>query len=220
MLNEDGTSRFATEEHYILKSKFEAMTGIQTRDLDQLCINHSNGIPLLELIVALHKSYKLVRTSLKGSGVNGDDASVIKAQQESEKLTAYEIKNQTNLGLLIEKDIAKVRMIDTLAGVQNLIILALKQAAVEFEGDSRRNEEKLTEIFIDSSDRILDEQAIIVDWAMDGGSSLLPTAILTERMVQSRLDKRADVDLDQETKLRDTDINPLQEVDNEFDVMR
>ena len=202
-------SVFGSSEIYIAKNKFESLTRIQKRDLDQIGITTSSGVPLLATIVGFHKQFVSIRTSLKGAGVD-EDLSLVKGLQENEKLTYLQIKNQRDLGQLIEKSIAKIRMIECLSTYQQMVQLFIKTASNQLsnqvgELDNRQIEENLTKIFNSLSDRITDDIAEIKEWEEDGQYRLLST-----RVVESRKDS----DVMEELNRRMIDpSDPMDEVD-------
>jgi hypothetical protein len=169
---------FGSNEIYFPRGKFEGVTKIQKRDLDQLGIVTTNGVPLLELITALHKRFDNTRTALRGSGVD-EELGKIKALQEHEKLTRFQIINQKELGHLMEKAIAKARMIDTISGYQQMLQLYIKQASNQmYTKDNRVNEEILTKLFNKIFERLNEDLIELREWEEDGSYRLLSTRII------------------------------------------
>jgi len=198
---------FGSNEVYLPKGKFESLTLIQKRDLDQVGILTSNGVPLLATIVAFHRQFASIRAALKGAGTDQDMAN-IKGLQEHERLTSYQIKNQRELGQLIVKDIAKVRVAESLSSYQQMTQLFLKQVSIVMGGDTRKNEELLTRIWNTLFARIEEDIVSLKEWEEDGSLRLLAT-----RVVESR----KEIDPDEELKKRDWDSDPLDEIDKEYE---
>jgi hypothetical protein len=196
---------FGDSEIFMPKGKFESITRIQKRDLDQIGVSTSNGVPLLATVSGFHKQFQRIRTSLKGAGVD-EELGNIKGLQEHEKLTAFQIKNQKELGQLIEKPIAKARMIDSYSGYQQMVQLVIKELAVIIPGDNRKNEEFLTKLWNTVSKRIIEDMVDVTEWEEDGSLRLLST-----RIQQSR----EEVDLSKEVDQRTIDKDILSELSPE-----
>jgi len=214
------TNFFGDDETYMTKGRFEALTRIQKRDLDQVGIPTSGGIPLLATLCAFHKQFTNIRTALKGAGADTDLAS-IKGLQEHERLTHLQIKNQKDLGQLMEKDIAKVRVIEMLSGYQQMVQLFIKMASNQFPGDNRQNEELLTKLFNSLFERIEEHVVEVKEWEEDGSLRLLATRISESRKevdLTNEVSKRTLVDSSEEAEADDFNADPLADFDKEFDV--
>lgn len=199
---------FGSNEVYLPKRKFEAMTRIQKRDLDQVGITTTDGVPLVATIVAFHKYHRKIRDSLKGAGVD-EELGNLKGLQEHEKLTAFQIKNQKELGQLIEKPIAKARMIDSYAGYQQMTQLVIKELAVLLGGDTRKNEEFLTKLWNNVNERVLEDMAEIIEWEEDGSLRLLSTRIQRSR---------EEIDMAKELDSRTIDTDIVNELNPDYDI--
>lgn len=189
-------TNFGDQELYFPISKFESLTNIGKKQLAQLGILFSQGIPLLQVITTLWKHYAYSRATLRASGVD-EDVQKIKILQEHEKLTYFQIKNQKALGQLIEKDIAKSRMLNALSGYQLTLLTMVKNlASHHFSSDSRENEEFITNHFNGLVERILEDQVEIKEWEEDGSVRLLSTNILKSK---------EETDFQEENEMRDTE---------------
>lgn len=176
------TSGYGDNELYIPLTRFENLTNIHRRNLVQLgCRYQGSGVPLLQLVSLLFNQYMHTKTTLRASGVD-EDIHKIKILQEHEKLTYFQIRNQQQLGQLVEKDIAKARMISALSSYQMILMTAVKNlASHKFSEDIRKNEEFITNHFNGLVDRILEDIAEIKEWEEDGSVRLLTTKVLKSK---------------------------------------
>jgi len=201
---------FGANEIYMPKGKFEGITKIQKRDLDQVGINIANGVPLIQTIVAFHKRFDVTRTALQGSGVD-EELGKIKSLQEHEKLTNYQIRNQKELGHLIENAIAKARQLDCLSGYQQLVMLYIKQASNQlYSDDNRRNEEILTKLFNELVERIAKDIVEIREWEEDGSYRLLSTRIIEAKKERTE----EELILDVNRRVSNLDLEEFDEFDS------
>lgn len=175
LYNEPGLTKVQVKQRFKIYDYDLLNLGVQTLK------GRKNKVPVYELIRKLKIHYDKTKQLSEGQGTDFEIVNIEKSLAR-EKVLSLKISNQRVLNQLISKDSVKQRVEELLHHYTELIETYIEEISESYTPvEPRKNKEKLTELFNELFDQLIDDKAKIISWEEDGEVDLLATRIMASQ---------------------------------------